>query len=282
MHWNRARGVLVWCVASVFTALGLGSEAQPLNQSGLYRVEIDTADYSNFAPFHYSFSLYQLDSAAAATSGTQRRYEDDEPDSSMRLRIPETEKAWKLVRLSLDTEHAFLIDQPGSYRVFARRHQPQQPGAHGFGEIVKLDLQSTTASVRVEMEQGPTLKVLLNEAGTGERLKNGWCRLEAETPLPDGALRIYHELAQGGQDATFCNLPPGRYRLSAGRAIRTIDRGPWYRRLERTIEIEPGHDQELTLELERANFTAEEIDYYWPFILRGRGTDAAGKPVPGV
>lgn len=198
-----------------------------------------------------------------------------------------TGRTWECVRYLARQDGNRLVAyglRPGVFRVLGRGGgvTPQ-----GLVDGVRLDANHPAAAVTARTVDGPTLTVRLTDAVTGEPAP-----ADALVQREDGlaVLRMY------GPGRLLPNRPPrkppgvhvvphlapGSYRIYAGHRAWVYGIDGYELTGPVKVELAAGKDKEVTIPLQRAKLSPEQVAKRWPWSVCGRATDAAGGPMPDV
>lgn len=201
-------------------------------------------------------------------------------------RDPQNGRAWicKQSMFGLLTQKQFDNLELGTYRVAATGLYPgrlSEVGPIGLSEPVQVR-PAKAAEATVRLQAGAPLTLQVNDALTGKGLDQVWLSLIGPDGLPVCRGMISCKPDQNGR-MEFKALPPGKYLLtSVNRPNREFNDIPYKARVNVPVEVKAGQSNRLEITLERRTQTKDEVDGAWPFIVEGRITDEAGRPLAGV
>jgi hypothetical protein len=208
---------------------------------------------------------------------------DDENDEEVAKRWHDTvtHKIWRYVGgASTGNSMTERFLSPGLYRIVAIE-------GHGFGppvglsDPIRLDGSQKHTIVDVKMTAGSTLKFQPLDAVTKKLVPRPGILLVCKSGnLPPD---WHFSPSMSDAEAKIDNLPPGDYSISAElRANSPNDLE--YRLADSPLDITIGssENREVTLPMNAARLTEEEIAKRWPWAISGRVTDGSGQPVEGA
>ncbi|HLA83199.1 MAG TPA: carboxypeptidase-like regulatory domain-containing protein [Thermoguttaceae bacterium] len=198
-----------------------------------------------------------------------------------------TDRIWRLVAGEYVGDKGYVAQRllKGTYRVAAytsRAHGDSFRGTPcGMSDEVTLDETNPNAVVTVRARKGPTVSIRLVDAASGKPLDGSSAWLKNI----DNGFGPGEKYFCDGKDGLFTidHLPPGIYRLYAGRWASRPE-VLQYRPIDDpvTVTVVEGQDQTLTIRLQGKPLEPKEIETRWPWVATGTVTDENGRPMEGV
>ena len=176
--------------------------------------------------------------------------------------------------------------EPGNYRVSvatAADGKRSDPTPYGMSEVFAVRKGRGKVSITVQQKGDTPLTLSLVDVNTKHPLENVSLTLFREDGLPIG-FGSGDFSQRTGKDGLveFGSLVPGRYYVVAHRRAYRFGEHDYSLPKNHFFNVKPGRLNYVEISLHPTPLSDQEINERWPFIVTGRVTDTAGKPLEGV
>lgn len=204
----------------------------------------------------------------------------------------ERTRSWSPGYWKPDNGFKFSDIAAGEYRVTAVHHDQNKgggPAPFGVSDVVRIEDRGEV-DVTVNLRGGDPLVVRVLDAKTGEPVEYVGMRLFRADGMPivgaaSGTGNFFDRTDAKGE-LRYGSVPAGEYQLQVmeKRATAAWERPiDWQGLAQRQpIEVSAGRLNTVEVRLEPKPLDEAELDRRWPWSVRGRVTDASGRPMEGV
>lgn len=178
------------------------------------------------------------------------------------------------------------IKEAGTYRAYAQElgdGRGNNLGAFGVSEPITVGDNKKTTDARIQLQGSNPLTIKIIDAENRQPLEYPWLLLYRTDGLPIGFAsgNYYHNADKQGM-LRFAAMPAGDYSMTVGRYAGKYGQTQYQKRERIPVKVEKGRENVIEVALQHAQLTQAEIDKQWPFVVEGKITDGAGKPVDGA